>query len=224
MERKSFQRIFVLKDFRSIFVLKNSCFISIPSLRFLFRRVFDFPTAPTKVVHIATKCFTIRSRNGFGWFHMIKKSQKIFQKIFWCEKFWKESIQPQVPLRLPCYDFTSVTHHLVTPNPSFHKKILKIQKTLLTWLDPLGSIQGQIKKGFVFFWKCWVSKLRRQSISMVWRAVCTRLRYIFTAACWSAITSDSIFMVSSCRHQSELRRFFRICSNLHSCSPLWSSL
>ena len=26
----------------------------------------------------------------------------------------KESIQPQVPLRLPCYDFTSVTPHTVT--------------------------------------------------------------------------------------------------------------
>ena len=29
---------------------------------------------------------------------------------------WKESIQPQVPLRLPCYDFTSVTPDTVTPS------------------------------------------------------------------------------------------------------------
>jgi len=117
--------------------------------------------------------------------------------------FWKESIQPQVPLRLPCYDFTSVTHHLVTQNSVIDRKIVKV---------------------FSFSLNSKMKKLRRQSISMVWRAVCTRLRYIFTAACWSAITSDSIFMVSSCRHQSELRRFFRICSNLHSCSPLSSSL
>ena len=46
---------------------------------------FDFTTAPTKVVHIAIKCFTIRSRNGFGWFHMIKKSQK-FQWKNHCAK------------------------------------------------------------------------------------------------------------------------------------------
>ena len=188
---------------------------------FFFRsifQVFDFTTAPTKVVHIAIKCFTIRSRNGFGWFHLIKKSQKFLwfernQKIFSLQKgqnskiskifFWKESIQPQVPLRLPCYDFTSVTHHLVTSSSQFHRKRVKILNFSL-----------KLKR----------KKLRRQSISMVWRAVCTRLRYIFTAACWSAITSDSIFMVSSCRHQSELRRFFRICSNLHSCSPLSSSL
>ena len=34
---------------------------------------------------------------------------------------WKESIQPQVPLRLPCYDFTSVTNSTVTNNSKRHK-------------------------------------------------------------------------------------------------------
>ena len=145
-------------------------------------------------------------RFGFVW---SIRTQKREAKTF--EKFWKESIQPQVPLRLPCYDFTSVTHHLVTHHSEFHRKIVKL-------------FAFSLEKSFWDDFKFKMKKLRRQSISMVWRAVCTRLRYIFTAACWSAITSDSIFMVSSCRHQSELRRFFRICSNLHSCSPLSSSL
>ena len=43
---------------------------------------------------------------------------------------------------------------------------------------------------------------------VVWRAVCTRPENVFTAAFWSAITSDSNFMKSSCRLQSELRRVF----------------
>jgi len=43
------------------------------------------------------------------------------------------------------------------------------------------------------------------STPMVWRAVCTRPGNVFTAACWSAITSDSNFTQSSCRLRSELR-------------------
>ncbi len=39
---------------------------------------------------------------------------------------------------------------------------------------------------------------------MVWRAVCTRPGNVFTAACWSAITSDSDFMEASFSLQSEL--------------------
>ena len=39
---------------------------------------------------------------------------------------------------------------------------------------------------------------------MVWRAVCTRPGNVFTAACWSAITSDSDFMQASFSLQSEL--------------------
>ena len=32
-------------------------------------------------------------------------------------RFIKEVIQPQVPLRLPCYDFTPVTNHTVASAP-----------------------------------------------------------------------------------------------------------
>ena len=65
---------------------------------------------------------------------------------------------------------------------------------------------------------------------LTWRAVSTRLENVFTAVCWPAITSDSNFMRSSCRPQSELRVIFRISSGLllgnllchplyHVCSP-----
>jgi len=40
---------------------------------------------------------------------------------------------------------------------------------------------------------------------VVWRAVCANLENVFTVAFWSTITSDSDFMKSSCRLQSELR-------------------
>ena len=51
-------------------------------------------------------------------------------------------------------------------------------------------------------------RLRVLQAPMVWRAVCTRPGNAFTAAFWSAITSNSIFMYSSCRVQSELRKAF----------------
>jgi len=84
------------------------------------------------------------------WFRVVpydQKKSKDFPKDFLHKKFWKESIQPQVPLRLPCYDFTSVTHHLVTPNPSFHKKIFKI----LTTLKKNNPKKGQLFKKVIFF-------------------------------------------------------------------------
>ena len=50
--------------------------------------------------------------------------------------------------------------------------------------------------------------LRALPTPMVWRAVCTRPGNVFTATFWFAITSDSSFVQSSCRLQSELRRYF----------------
>ncbi len=84
----------------------------------------------------------------------------------------KEVIQPQVPLRLPCYDFTPVADYTVV--------------------------------------KVFILCLKIEPTSMVWRAVCTRPGNVFTAARWSAITSNSSFMYSSCRVQSELRYLFGI--------------
>ncbi len=51
-------------------------------------------------------------------------------------------------------------------------------------------------------------RLRVLPTSMVWRAVCTRPGNAFTVAFWSTITSNSNFMHSSCRVQSELGQAF----------------
>ena len=51
-----------------------------------------------------------------------------------------------------------------------------------------------------------VRNVRPLPTLLPWRAVCTRPENVFTAACWSAITTDSDFMRASCSPQSELRR------------------
>jgi hypothetical protein len=50
--------------------------------------------------------------------------------------------------------------------------------------------------------------LQITSASVIWRAVRTKLENIFNAACWSAFTSDSVFMGPSFRTQSVLRYLF----------------
>ena len=59
---------------------------------------------------------------------------------------------------------------------------------------------------------------------MVWRAVCTRPGNVFTAACWSAITSNYSFMQASCSLQSELRWLLGICSTSQYCFPLLATI
>ena len=63
-------------------------------------------------------------------------------------------------------------------------------------------------------------RLRVLPTPMVWRAVCTRPGNVFTAACWSAITSNSDFMQASFSLQSELGQFLGICSISLFCFPL----
>ena len=43
--------------------------------------------------------------------------------------FGKEVIQPQVPLRLPCYDFTPVMNHTVVNAPRRLSYLLLVQPT-----------------------------------------------------------------------------------------------
>ena len=57
-------------------------------------------------------------------------------------------------------------------------------------------------------------RLRVPPALMVWRAVCTRPGNVFTAACWSAITSNSDFVQASCSLQSELGRCFWVLLHL----------
>lgn len=61
------------------------------------------------------------------------------------------------------------------------------------------------------------------STFMVWRAVCTNPENVFTTTCWFAITSDSDFMKSSCRLQSELRLFFWDLLKTHASATLCNS-
>src|SRR6185437_8226753 len=52
----------------------------------------------------------------------------------------KEVIQPQVPLRLPCYDFTPVT------NPTFNRRPLAVGVTVF-WLSQLPWCDGRCVQG-----------------------------------------------------------------------------
>ena len=106
----------------------------------------------------------------------------------------KEVIQPHLPIRLPCYDLTPIIE------PTFGCS-LHVVYTLR-----LGH------------------RLRVFPTFMVWRAVCTKPGNVFTAAFWSAITSNSNFMQASCSLQSELGRIFGICSTSRYCSPLFTPL
>ena len=67
-------------------------------------------------------------------------------------------------------------------------------------------------------------RLRVLPTLMVWRAVCTRPGNVFTAACWSAITSNSTFMQAGFSLQSELGLFFEICFTSPYCFPLFSAI
>ena len=124
---------------------------------------------------------------GFLTIILIKRIYR--QQIKFCIYIfflWKEVIQPQVPLRLPCYDLAPVA------DPTVVARL------------PCGLPQ----------------RLQAEPTPMAWRAVCTRPGNVFTAARWSAITSDSNFMFSSCREQSELRQLLKICSTSRSRVPL----
>ncbi len=105
-------------------------------------------------------------------------------------------LQPQVPLRLPCYDFA-----LVAPVTIIKKKA-PLNKKRFKWL------------------RLFRTKLPTTRTSMAWRAVCTRFVDVFTVAWWSTITSDSDFMLPSCREQSELGQILKIRSNSHFCYSL----
>ena len=109
------------------------------------------------------------------------------------------------------------------PNYACYKRKLKLKNNLL-WIlaDRMPSIRRWSSRRFPYGYLVttspqssttpWWTPSRRlsypllvQSTPMVWRAVCTRPGNVFTAAFWSAITSDSYFMESSCRLQSGLR-------------------
>ena len=59
---------------------------------------------------------------------------------------------------------------------------------------------------------------------ITWRAVCTTPGNVFTPTFWFGITSDSSFMKSGCRLQSELRPTLQICSTSQYCFLLYRPL
>ena len=67
-------------------------------------------------------------------------------------------------------------------------------------------------------------QLRVLQTFVAWRAVCTTPGNVFTPTFWFGITSDSNFMKSSCRLQSELRPTFKIGSTSRFCDSLYRPL
>ena len=67
-------------------------------------------------------------------------------------------------------------------------------------------------------------QLRVLQTPIAWRAVCTTPGNVFTLTFWFRITSDSNFMESSCRLQSELRPILEICSTSRYCVFLYRPL
>src|SRR6478752_4528808 len=66
---------------------------------------------------------------------------RILSEVFRLQKLLrKEVIQPQVPLRLPCYDFTPVT------NPTFAGGFLSVSLTVF-WLSQLPWCDGRCVQG-----------------------------------------------------------------------------
>src|SRR4051812_2504057 len=97
----------------------------------------------------------------------------------------KEVIQPQVPLRLPCYDFTPVA------DPTVAGCLLAVSAPSSGKANSHGVTGGVYKAR---------ERIHRSVL------ICD--------------TSDSNFMGSSCRAQSELRRLFEICEGSPLCIPL----
>ena len=65
--------------------------------------------------------FIVKKRNEDGHINLIFLDQKKFLVFL-----RKEVIQPQVPLRLPCYDFTPVADYTVVKG---FKPCLKVEPT-----------------------------------------------------------------------------------------------
>ena len=117
------------------------------------------------------------------------------------------------------------SNHQMFKNGEFSRR--KVDKILCVFRD-----RQRWKNSFLSFEAClgtplngWLAhRLRVLPTLMVWRAVCTRPGNVFTAAFWSAITSNSAFMQASFSLQSELRLFLGICSASRLRFPLFSAI
>lgn len=152
------------------------------ALLFLFYFLVHCDMVPVFTVFSCIRCFISR-------FGMLLKSflaaQCTMNRIgFLVILSLKNIFQQQLPLPLPCYDFTSIKLNNFDPSINIHFFVIFVNQWNLL---------------LVYFWV-----LQKIPSLKVWRAVCTKLRYIFTEAFWSSITNNSCFMSSSCRAQSVL--------------------
>ena len=76
------------------------------------------------------------------------------------------------------------------------------------------TLNGPLPKGLGYH-------IRVLQTFVAWRAVCTTPGNVFTLTFWFRITSDSNFMKSSCRLQSELRPTLEFCSTSRYCFSLY---
>ena len=152
------------------------------ALLFLFYFLVHCDMVPVFTVFSCIRCFISR-------FGMLLKSflaaQCTMNRIgFLVVLSLKNIFQQQLPLPLPCYDFTSIKLNNFDPSINIHFFVI---------------LANQWNLLLVYFWV-----LQKLPSLKVWRAVCTKLRYLFTEAFWSSITNNSCFMSSSCRAQSVL--------------------
>ena len=116
----------------------------------------------------------------------------------------KEVIQPHLPIRLPCYDFTPVIESAFDGSSPLLSTI-QTSATFHCVFTPWCILHSMAYSFFEYTraslcchaahaYQGLGHRLRAFPTPMVWRAVCTRPGNVFTAAFWSAITSDSSFV------------------------------
>jgi len=117
-------------------------------------------------------------------------------------------VRRQVPLPSPCYDLTAIMNCEIT-SCTLNIIVLVAASLLSEARNQLLTIYDQ------------VPTLVSPPIHFRRLTGCVCESDLkFTASWWYAITSDSCFMLSSFRKQSELRLFLRIRSSSHCGSPL----
>ena len=135
---------------------------------------------------------------------------------------------------------SSMTYFYVTTLSSFQRTILKElhsfkTKQNVSFIALLSFLSFSIERGDTLLrlhpnhLSCLLRPppkrlgyhIRALQTFVAWRAVCTTPGNVFTLTFWFRITSDSNFMKSSCRLQSELRPILEFCSTSQYCFSLY---
>ncbi len=74
---------------------------------------FELPTSPLSGVRSNQLSYRPITGSRYSIVFVQRIKQFVWGLISWLMSSIKEVIQPQVPLRLPCYDFTPVMNHTV---------------------------------------------------------------------------------------------------------------